>query len=138
MNKMASIFTKILNGEIPGEKVYEDEDFFAILDIKPVNKGHVLVIPKEEYKDITEMPEELAGKYLQVAKKVGESLMKSLNCEGFNIMMNNKAAAGQIIFHAHIHVVPRFEGDGLKHWPGTEYNTLNEQKEYAEKIRKEI
>ncbi len=130
---MASIFTKILEGEIPGEIVYEDKNFFALLDIKPVNKGHILVIPKEEYKDITEMPEELAGKYLQVAKKIGESMLKGLNCDGFNIMMNNKAAAGQIIFHSHIHVIPRFEGDGLKHWPSKEYE--GDEEEYAKKIK---
>ncbi|MFT4311337.1 MAG: HIT family protein [Candidatus Woesearchaeota archaeon] len=130
---MSSIFSKILKGEIPGEIVYEDDNFFAILDISPVNKGHVLVIPKEEYKDITEVPDDLIGDYFNVAKKIGNAFLK-MGSDGFNILMNTKKAAGQVVFHAHIHVIPRFDGDGLNHWPSKKYDA-GEDKIYGEKIR---
>ena len=128
-----SIFTKILNGEIPGDIVYEDNDFFAILDISPVNKGHVLVIPKKEYEDFTMIPDDLMGKYFVVAKKIGNTLLK-LGFDGFNIIMNTKKAAGQVVFHAHIHVIPRIDGDGLKTWPSKKYDE-GEAKVFASKIK---
>lgn len=133
---MSSIFTKILNKEIPGEIIYEDSDFFAILDINPVNKGHVLVIPKQEFKDFTEIPDDLMGKYFLAAKKIGNAILK-IGYEGFNLTMNTKAAAGQIIFHAHIHIIPRKSGDGLNPWPSKKYEE-GELEIYANKIKENL
>ncbi len=133
-----SIFTKIRKGEIPGDIIYEDNDFFALLDIKPVNKGHVLVIPKEQHKDIFDMPEDEAAKYMKVVKKISQAVMDATNCDGVNLLMNNKPASGQIIYHAHIHVIPRFEGDGLQHWPGIQYESEDKKKEYASNIKKKL
>jgi histidine triad (HIT) family protein len=115
------LFCKIASGEVPCDKVYEDKQFLVFLDISPVNKGHLLVIPKEHYEDLMTVPDDVLGEYFGVVKRAGEALLSGLGCDGFNVMQNNKSAAGQVIFHSHTHVIPRFEGDGFKHWKGSEY-----------------
>lgn len=133
-----SIFTKILKGELPSTKIYEDEKVFAILDISPVHKGHVLVIPKEDYKDIHHIPEELFVHLMVVTKRLAKAVKEATGADGINIIMNNEAAAGQVIFHAHVHIVPRFTEDGFKHWPSKKTYAEGEKEEYAEKIRAKL
>lgn len=105
------IFCKIANGEIPSATLYEDEDFRVILDLGPASKGHALILPKEHTANLYELPDELAAKAMVVAKKVGSVLAKGLNCDGLNVVQNNGEAAGQTVFHFHIHLIPRFKGD---------------------------
>lgn len=105
------IFCKIANGEIPSATLYEDEDFRVILDLGPASKGHALILPKEHAANLYELPDELVAKAMVVAKKVGSVLAKGLNCDGLNVVQNNGEAAGQTVFHFHIHLIPRFKGD---------------------------
>jgi len=115
------VFCKIIEGELPSAQVYEDDDVLVFLDIAPVNKGHCLVVPKEHYIDALDTPPDVMAKVIQVAQKVGDALIKGVGAEGFNIGMNNKKAAGQVVFHLHVHVIPRFTKDGLQLWPGKSY-----------------
>ena len=108
------IFCKIANGEIPSATLYEDEDFRVILDLEPASKGHALILPKMHAANIYEMPEELVGKAFMLAKKMAGILMEGLKCDGFNILQNNGEAAGQTVFHFHIHLIPRYQGDQVK------------------------
>lgn len=105
------IFCKIANGEIPSATLYEDEDFRVILDLGPASKGHALILPKEHAANLYELPDELASKAMIVAKKVGAVLAKGLKCDGLNVVQNNGEAAGQTVFHFHMHLIPRYEGD---------------------------
>ena len=131
---MEDIFEKIARKEIPSEGVYEDEDVYAFLDIKPNNLGHTLVIPKKRYRNIFDAPKEVLQKMIVVAQKIALAQKKALGAEGVNIVMNNEPAAGQIVFHIHMHVIPRFKGDGFEHWQGIS-RTQKERDLAAEKIR---
>ena len=130
------IFCKIIKGEIPSTKVYEDKDVVAFLDIKPVNPGHTLVIPKKHYVNIHDMPDELVGKLAIAAKKVADAMLK-IGVKGVNIGINNGAHAGQIVFHAHVHVMPRYGKDKFSLWVGKEYDG-NERELVADKIRRTL
>lgn len=125
------IFCKIANGEIPSATLYEDEDFRVILDLGPASKGHALILPKEHAANIFELPEELAAKAMVVAKKVSTVLMEGLKCDGLNIVQNNGEPAGQTVFHFHMHLIPRFEGDKetvrLNWTPGTLTDEMKEE-----------
>lgn len=127
------IFCKIAKEEIPCVKVYEDKDVLAFLDIAPVNIGHTLVIPKKHFKDIHEVPETLVGEMMRAVKKISTAL-RSLPCDGVNAVMNNEGAAGQVVFHAHIHVIPRFKNDGFELWHGKRAYKDGEKEEVAKKI----
>ena len=105
------IFCKIANGEIPSATLYEDEEFRVILDLGPASKGHALILPKKHYADIYELPEEMAAKVFVLASRMAKKMTKALDCDGFNIVQNNKAVAGQTVFHFHMHLIPRYEGD---------------------------
>ncbi|MDD3339720.1 MAG: HIT family protein [Lachnospiraceae bacterium] len=107
------IFCKIANGEIPAATIYEDEDFRVILDLGPASKGHALILPKAHYADVYEIPEELAGKAFALAARMAKKMTAALRCDGFNILQNNKEIAGQTVFHFHVHLIPRYEGDGV-------------------------
>ncbi len=131
------IFCKIIAGQIPSTQIYEDKFVFAFADINPVNLGHALVIPKKHYTDISNTPDDTLGKLIATAKKIAEAIKEAVKADGINIEMNNGKAAGQIIFHSHIHVIPRFLDDGYRHWKG-ERRTAEEIREMAEKIRIEI
>ena len=115
------IFCKIANGEIPSATLYEDDDFRVILDLGPASKGHALILPKSHAANIYELPEELAGKAMILAKKMAGKMTEGLKCDGFNIVQNNGEIAGQTVFHFHMHLIPRYEGDQVKlGWtPGT-------------------
>lgn len=113
------IFCKLANGVFDTNTYYEDENFRVIFDVNPATKGHVLVLPKEHYANVYEMPDELVAKAYQVAKKVAEEMKDITGCEGINILQNNGEAAGQTVFHFHIHVIPRYgEGEVLQWKPG--------------------
>ena len=106
------IFCKIANGEIPSATLYEDEDFRVILDLGPATKGHALILPKEHYANLYEIDEEVAAKAFKLAKKMVTELTEVLGCDGYNVVQNNGAAAGQTVFHFHMHLIPRYEDDG--------------------------
>ena len=105
------IFCKIANGEIPAATLYEDDDFRVILDLGPASKGHALILPKEHYANLYELPDELAAKVIVLAKKMITKLTDVLGCDGYNLVQNNGAPAGQTVFHFHLHMIPRYEGD---------------------------
>jgi len=115
------LFCKIIAGEIQTYKVYEDGQVLAILDIAPVNPGHILVIPKQHFANFEELPESEINAIFTVVKKLGQDLKTKLNCAGYNVNQNNDPIAGQVIPHFHVHIVPRRADDGLKLWPGHEY-----------------
>lgn len=109
------LFCKIVAGEIPSIKVYEDEHVLAFMDIMPLTKGHTLLIPKTHCQDLFEMPEDVAANLYKVAPKIANALKTSFNPVGMNTVNNNGAAAGQSVFHYHLHFIPRYdETDGLK------------------------
>lgn len=128
------LFCKIIVGEMPSHKIYEDEKTFVFLDINPVNLAHSLVVPKVHSETIFESKKEDAEKLIETAKYIGLKIQKIVDAQGMNININSGKAAGQIIFHTHIHLIPRFEDDGFKHWQGK--NSPN--KEELEKLAKEI
>jgi len=111
MKKEDCIFCKIAGGDIPSSTVYEDADFRAIMDISPANKGHVIILPKDHFANVFEIPEDLAGKAFQIAKKIAKAEKELFNCDGVNILQNNGEAAGQTVFHFHVHVIPRYTKD---------------------------
>ena len=111
MKKDDCIFCKIANGEIPSTTVYEDDDFRVILDLSPASKGHALILPKEHYANLYELPDEAASKVLIVAKNVVAKMTKALGCDGYNLVQNNGEVAGQTVFHFHMHLIPRYKED---------------------------
>ncbi|MFC1648572.1 HIT family protein [Nanoarchaeota archaeon] len=119
---MDCIFCKIIAGGIPSSKVYEDDDFYAFLDINPVNKGHTLVIPKKHCRALLDFPVELETKMMEVLKKVAKAVKEATEADGFNITMNNEPAAGQAVFHAHFHIIPRFHGENQIRWAHVPYD----------------
>lgn len=110
-----SIFTKIIKREIPAEIVYEDDVVLAFLDIKPINHGHTLIIPKEPFVNIFDGNPETLAHMMRVAHKLSILIKEVTHCNGVNILMNNGEAAGQEVFHAHMHVIPRVLGDAAYH-----------------------
>jgi histidine triad (HIT) family protein len=111
------IFCKIVKGEIDSVKIWEDEDFFTFLDANPAREGHTLIIPKEHFNSLMDLDEETSEKCISAIKKVGKILMKKYNSDGFNVVLNNGESAGQIVNHAHFHILPRKEGDKKKGLP---------------------
>ncbi len=108
------IFCKIIAGEIPSATVYEDEDFKAIMDIFPAAKGHVIILPKKHSANLFELDDATAAKALPVARKIAEAIQTELGCDGMNLLQNNGEAAGQTVFHFHMHLIPRYKGDQVK------------------------
>ena len=106
------IFCKIAAGEIPSKTIYEDDKFRVILDLGPATKGHALILPKNHYANLYELPEETAGDVMKLAKKMATIMTEKLGCQGFNLMQNNGETAGQTVFHFHMHVIPRYKEDG--------------------------
>ena len=107
------IFCKLANGDIPTSTLYEDEDFRVILDASPASKGHALIRPKEHYANLYELDDELAGKAMILAKKMITKLTDVLGCDGYNLVQNNGPAAGQTVFHFHLHMIPRYKDDNV-------------------------
>ena len=104
-------FCNLANGIWDSATLYEDDDFRVILDLGPASKGHALILPKAHYANIYEIPEELAAKAIVLAKKMAGIMTEALDCDGFNIVQNNGEAAGQTVFHFHMHLIPRYKDD---------------------------
>jgi len=128
------IFCKIVAGEISASKIYEDDKILAFLDIKPVNPGHTLIISKDHFADFLQAPDEIICQMTLVTKKIGQKILDSRLGQGVNITNNIKSAAGQVVNHIHIHVIPRLENDGFELWHGREY-AEGEEKKIAEKLK---
>ena len=129
MKKEDCVFCKIANGEIPSKTLYEDEKFRVILDLGPATKGHALILPKEHAADLYGLPDDTAADALIIAKKLAIKMKEKLNCAGLNLVQNNGEAAGQTVAHFHIHLIPRYEGDGQSiNWSPheTDQNELEE------------
>ncbi|MCF7795846.1 HIT family protein [Patescibacteria group bacterium] len=129
------LFCKIVNGEIPCDKIYEDEDFLAFLDISPMYYGHTLLVTKKHFKDISEVPFEILSKYLNIANLIAKALCKTLDVEDYNIRINKGKSAGQIIFHVHLHILPRMRGDACLN--NFKYKDL-EKKKLLSKIKENL
>ena len=108
------IFCKIINGEIPSTKIYEDELVYAFLDISPINFGHTLVIPKEHHESASTIPEETAGRMFKVASRIGIVLKRREEYDAYNLHLADGTAAGQVVMHAHMHVIPRGVEDNFR------------------------
>ncbi len=108
------IFCKIVKGEIPSTKIYENDNFLAILNVNPISEGHCLVISKKHFETLLDLPQTLGQELLDCIKKTAMKLIEKYNAEGFNVFNNNKEVAGQMIKHIHFHIIPRKKGDGLK------------------------
>jgi len=124
-----NIFAKILRGEIPAVKVYEDKATLAFMDIFPQSKGHLLVIPNSPAQDILDCPPDVAANLIRVTQKLAKAADKALKPDGIVIMQFNRATAGQTVFHVHFHIVPRYEGVPMKghgHAPQAEKAALEE------------
>jgi len=133
------VFCKIIKGEFDSAKIYEDNDVLAFLDIKPVTKGHVLVIPKQHSENIFDISEDNLQKIIVVGKKLAERIQNVLHTDGIRLSQSNGAVAGQEIMHFHLHIIPRYKNDGVSdhhtatmHMPHT---NLEELKQLSEKIK---
>ncbi len=129
------IFCKIVEGEIPAYKIYEDEKTVAFLDIFPRALAHTLVVPKKHYETLDEMESDDLKALIEAVKNVAKLLKKKLNAQGYNIVSNNGRASGQEVMHVHVHILPRFENDNIKfEFP----EVIEEYKEKLEEIHKKI
>jgi len=129
---------KIIRREIPAHIVYEDDETIAFLDVNPVNPGHTLVVPKKFARNVFDIDDETLAAVMRTVQKVAATLRSALGAEGVNVVMNNEPAAGQLVFHFHAHVIPRFVDDGLRHWPGKPYATDSDAAAIAEKMRTQL
>lgn len=129
-----TVFEKIIAREIPADIIYEDEDTLAFLDIAPNNPGHTLVVPKTPSRNVFDISEDSWLAMMRTVRKLAPIIKEAVGADGININMNNDAAAGQVVFHTHVHLIPRHEGDGLKHFPQGSY-APGEAEVVREKIR---
>ena len=112
MKKDDCIFCKLANGDIPTNSIYEDDRFNVILDNGPATKGHALILPKDHADNLFELPEDTAAEAMKLAKKLGKEIVDKLGAQGLNLVQNNGAVAGQTVNHFHLHLIPRYDGDG--------------------------
>ncbi|MBQ6493804.1 MAG: HIT family protein [Erysipelotrichaceae bacterium] len=103
------IFCEIIAGNIPGKKIYEDEEFLAILDISQTTKGHTLVMPKKHYENFLEMPADEFGRLMETVQKTAAKVVENMHANGCNILINTNEIAGQTVMHAHVHIIPRYD-----------------------------
>ena len=116
------IFCKMVAGQIPVAKIYEDEIVLAFLDIGPISDGHALVIPKQHFEKLHDCPPELLGEVASRLGKIADAVTGAVNSDGYNLLCNNGTAAGQLIEHLHFHIIPRNVGDGVfDRWPAYKY-----------------
>lgn len=134
---MSSLFSKIINRDIPGRIIYEDDHVIAFLDIHPVNPGHTLVVPKNEQPNILESSEEDLMHVLRVVRTLAPAIVKAVGADGFNIVTNTGEASGQSIFHTHFHIIPRFNNDGHMPWALTAMSA-SQLDEVAAKIKNHL
>ncbi len=132
------LFCKMVAGQIPVAKIYEDEAVLAFLDIGPISDGHTLVIPKQHFERLHNCPSELLGRVGSRLGKIAGAVAAAMNSDGYNILCNNGRAAGQLIGHLHFHIIPRNTGDGLLgQWPAYKYEQ-GKIEIIAEEIRKKL
>jgi histidine triad (HIT) family protein len=135
MSDSDCIFCRIVNGELPCTKVYEDDRTLAFMDIAPVVKGHTLVIPKSHSDSLRDTPETVLAEIIPVVGKVARAQYEGLGADGVNVTQANGSVAGQVVPHIHFHVIPRFEGDGHRwNWRQLEYDNPDEMSELANRI----
>ena len=133
------IFCRIVAGQVPATKVYEDDAVLAFLDIGPVVKGHTLVIPKAHHDLMMQTPPDLLARMMAVVQKVAQAQVAGLDAEGINILQSNGAVAGQEVPHVHLHVIPRFQDDGHRwNWSAQRYGSPAEMHEWAERLRRAL
>ena len=132
MKEENCIFCKLASGEIPSHTIYEDDTFRVILDAAPASKGHALILPKEHYKDLYQIDETVAGEAMKLAKRMAADMTAKLGCDGFNLVQNNGEAAGQTVFHFHLHLIPRYQD--ILIW-NHETFTEEEMKEICQELR---
>lgn len=114
---MECIFCKIIAGDIPTHKIYEDDRVMAFLDILPISPGHTIIVPRSHVADMEDVTNEDLTAMSIAMKKIGKAMIDGLDVKGYSIFMDNKSAANQHVPHIHFHIVPRKEGDGLERWP---------------------
>ena len=135
---MECIFCAIVDGKIPSAKVYENEHVFAFMDIAPANPGHLLIIPKQHYRNIFDMPADVGSKIMEAAIPLAAAIRKALKPDGLNLFQSNEPAAFQTVFHFHLHLIPRWEKDPLRlPWRPSEGN-IDEINNIASKISKAL
>lgn len=127
------VFCRIIKGELPASKVYEDEHVVAFMDINPVAKGHALVVPKAHHDLITDTPDEVLARLVAVVRKIARAQFAALRAEGVSVSQANGRAAGQEVPHIHFHVIPRFEASG-RHWVPGRYENAAEMQDYAARL----
>ena len=136
--KADCIFCGIAAGNIPCTKVYEDEHVLAFLDIGPVSDGHTLVIPKRHFDRLDQCPDDVLAQISRVAGHLVEPIAKAVGADGYNVLCNNGAAAGQVVEHVHVHIIPRKSGDGVfNRWPAFQYPD-GKAAAIADKIKKNL
>ena len=113
-NNSNCIFCKIVKGEVPCHKVWEDEKFLAFLDMNPVGEGHTLIIPKKHFNTFLDTDQECASEFLCFLQETGKILLRKYDSAGFNVILNNGKSSGQVVEHVHFHILPRKDGDGKK------------------------
>jgi histidine triad (HIT) family protein len=132
------LFCKMVAGQIPVTKIYEDEDVLAFLDIGPISDGHTLVIPKQHFEKLHDCPPELLGRVGSRLCKIAGAVVTAMNSDGYNVLCNNGRAAGQLVGHLHFHIIPRNAGDGVfDRWPAYKYQE-GQLETIAEKIRENL
>ncbi|OGL66347.1 hypothetical protein A2856_01465 [Candidatus Uhrbacteria bacterium RIFCSPHIGHO2_01_FULL_63_20] len=114
------VFCKIISGDIPSHKLYEDDVTLAFLDIHPVNAGHVLIVPKAHFENFAQTPKETVAALMDLSQRLAPAVLKAVGADAFNLSTNNGRAAGQLIAHTHFHLIPRFPTDGHKMWHGSD------------------
>ena len=132
-----NIFYKIIHGQAPSHKIYEDDDFLAILDIGPASRGHCLILPKIPAENIFDLADESAKGLYFIAKKLASAVKKVTNCDGINIIQNNGAVAGQIVPYFHLHIVPRYKGDDIE-IKTTQHKLGDDAAELTKKLREAV
>jgi len=132
------IFCKIVNGEIPSEIVYEDDECVAVLDINPIAEGHTVIILKQHYKNLLDAPDGASAAMIRACKCIGRAAMGALGADGFNVFCNNERSAGQVIDHMHMHVIPRKTDDGLRLDRPHSKHGHGSVSEIREKLRKQM
>ncbi len=131
------LFCSIVAGDIPAEKIFEDEHTLAFLDIRPTNPGHVLVIPKKHVENVLSADSETVAHVFEAVRILAPKVKEAMKADGINIHSNNGEAAGQVIFHLHTHIIPRFTDDGYELWHGKDM-TRDELHAIAERLQVEI
>ncbi len=130
---MDCIFCKIIAGDIPSYKIYEDDKVVAFFDILPISPGHTIVVPKHHVADLENLSNIDMSAMAMAVKKIGKAMLDGLGVKGYSVLLDNKSAANQHVPHVHFHLVPRAEGDGLERWPQSGYGE-GEAENYLEKI----